>query len=298
MNIYQAKSIDLETLLDHLGAKPDKVKGDEVWYYSPLRVENTPSFHIKPSKRIWFDFGIGKGGDVIDFAQSYLALNGRPSDVTDALKWLASYVPVNDNTPPRKAPNKKDDSSSFELVRIGKIEHPALISYIHERAFDPVLALVNLKEAHIRKYGEDKTYFGLAFANDNGGYEFRNKFFKSTIGKKGLTTIKGSNQPSNTVHVFEGFSDYLTYLTMIERPEPHDDAIVLNSLSFHPLMVEKLAGRQGQVLTWYDNDKAGRQKTTDLADQLKASQLKHRDMAHVYQGFNDLNDYVMSMHPQ
>jgi DNA primase len=45
--------------------------GDEVWYFSPFRNEKTASFKIKMSDNVWYDFGDGAGGNVIDFVMRY-----------------------------------------------------------------------------------------------------------------------------------------------------------------------------------------------------------------------------------
>jgi len=66
-----------------------KRKGNRLWALSPFRNEKNSSFMVDPDRQRWFDFGIGKGGDVIDFikelkglsfkeALSYLGINGKP----------------------------------------------------------------------------------------------------------------------------------------------------------------------------------------------------------------------------
>jgi CHC2 zinc finger len=42
---------------------------------SPFRpAEKTPSFKIDPVKNLWFDFGSGEGGTIIDFVQKLYKL--------------------------------------------------------------------------------------------------------------------------------------------------------------------------------------------------------------------------------
>ena len=73
MNSSQAKKISLYSLMHHIGRSPVDVRksGDEVWYCSPFRNEKTGSFKIKLSENVWYDFGEGAGGNIIDFVMRY-----------------------------------------------------------------------------------------------------------------------------------------------------------------------------------------------------------------------------------
>jgi hypothetical protein len=124
---------------------------------------------------------------------------------------------------------------STEIQSIGPVKSKALLTYLRQRHISIPLAASRVQEAHYR-CGE-KTYFGLAFANDSGGYELRNPMFKGTLGTKDITTIPGPT--SDRVSVFEGFFDYLTAVTMNNGPLDHT-AIILNSVSFRDRTVEKI----------------------------------------------------------
>ena len=56
MNIQQAKSLALPDFLARLGHKPTHTRGQALWYRSPFRAENTPSFKVDGARNIWFDF--------------------------------------------------------------------------------------------------------------------------------------------------------------------------------------------------------------------------------------------------
>lgn len=66
MNIEQAKQIPIVEVLDRLGHTPHRQVRDQLWYFSPFRSEATPSFKVNPIANLWYDFGEGRGGDVID----------------------------------------------------------------------------------------------------------------------------------------------------------------------------------------------------------------------------------------
>ena len=63
----EANRIDLVDFLQTLGYPHQKIRGDDYWYLSPLRAEKTPSFKVARKLNLWFDHGLGKGGNLIDF---------------------------------------------------------------------------------------------------------------------------------------------------------------------------------------------------------------------------------------
>ena len=71
----EAKQIDLVDYLSTLGFKPAKIRGNDYWYLSPLRDEKTPSFKIDRKINCWYDHGMGKGGNLINFGMAYFNCN-------------------------------------------------------------------------------------------------------------------------------------------------------------------------------------------------------------------------------
>ena len=64
----EVKEMDMVIYLSGLGYEPVKISKFDHWYLSPLRNEKTPSFKINKRINKWFDHGLGKGGNLIDFA--------------------------------------------------------------------------------------------------------------------------------------------------------------------------------------------------------------------------------------
>ncbi|MGH2642973.1 MAG: CHC2 zinc finger domain-containing protein [Chitinophagaceae bacterium] len=71
LSIREAKEIDLVDYLSTLGYEPSKIRNNDYWYLSPFRNEKTPSFKINRRINRWYDHGLGKGGNLIDFAILY-----------------------------------------------------------------------------------------------------------------------------------------------------------------------------------------------------------------------------------
>ena len=68
MNIQEAKTIRLADYLQSLGYSPVKQQGKSLWYKSPFREETEASFKVNTELNQWYDFGTGKGGNIIALA--------------------------------------------------------------------------------------------------------------------------------------------------------------------------------------------------------------------------------------
>lgn len=86
MNIEQAKRIPLALILEKIGCKPVRDNGHKATYLSPIRHEKTPSFQVDNAKNLWYDFGIGKGGGIIELTCAWLESQNESHTVPDALR--------------------------------------------------------------------------------------------------------------------------------------------------------------------------------------------------------------------
>lgn len=68
MTIQDVKQIKLADYLQSLGYTPVKQQGKNLWYKSPLREETDASFKVNTELEKWYDFGIGKGGNILALA--------------------------------------------------------------------------------------------------------------------------------------------------------------------------------------------------------------------------------------
>ncbi len=88
MNCAEANQLDMVDYLESIGIQAKKIKGNDYWYHSPFREEREPSFKINKSKNVWYDHGLGKGGNLIDFLIEFYQCN-----VTNALQNLSLFHP-------------------------------------------------------------------------------------------------------------------------------------------------------------------------------------------------------------
>ena len=283
MNIDQIKQIKLQDFLATMGCKPVKQYGVNLMYLSPLRTEKHASFKINTELNLWYDFGIGKGGNIIDLAE----LLYNSSDVSylihqierNALGCVSVSLPtVKPNAP----------QNSFENLQVLSITHPALINYLEERCIGIEIARTVCKELHFDTRG--KHYFGIGFPNIAGGYEIRNPFFKGGITPKDISLFH-NEESKQSCFVFEGFIDFLSFM-MLRRKEndglKRQDYLVLNSVSNVHKALESLSHYKN-VQCFLDNDEAGRNAYKQLSEELGSSVL---DSSSLYSDFKDLNDYL------
>ena len=133
-----------------------------------------------------------------------------------------------------------------------------------------------------------RLYQAIGFANLSGGYELRdNKTFKGTIAPKDITPI--FTDRTEPVCIFEGFMDFLSFLSMKEEITNH--CLVMNSVSNVARTIRYLNDRHlTNIRAFLDNDEAGRRAVQDF---IKAG-FHVEDMNIHYKDFKDLNDFHVS----
>lgn len=289
MNSAQAKKIPIVQIMERLGHQPvRKDKGGVEWVYnSPFRKEKEPSLFVNIQKNVWNDFG-DIGGNALDFVMRYRQCGvSEALDTLDQLFRHVGYKP----SPPQPIPSRSqsDESPAFVLDEASPLSHSVLTRYLaQDRAIDPVIARNYVKEVNFHNSKTGKHYFAIGFENLSGGYEIRNAFFKSSLGKKDLSILKGEGGGEELL-VFEGFMDFLSYLTDINRKSVGSDVLILNSVSFTQKAKQLiLAQGYSRVLAFLDNDKKGIETLASLQElPVTVIACNHR-----YEGFKDYNEYL------
>ena len=286
MNTNEAKQIRIEEYLHSLGYDPVRKQGDSLWYKSPFRNEREPSFKVNTERNLWYDFSAGRGGNIIALARELYASDSLPYLLERIAEQAPSVRPVSFSFG-KQALSKP----SFQQLEVVPLSSPALYSYLRQRGINTELAKRECRE--VRYLTDGKPYFAVGFPNRSGGYEIRNKFFKGCIAPKDITHIR-QEQPRETCCLFEGFMDYLSFLTLrLERcPNCPDldgqDYIVLNSTSNLSKAIRPLGG-YGRIHCFLDNDKAGMEAVQELREKYG---MRVRDASHIYGDYNDLNDFL------
>lgn len=281
--IKEIKSIPLASFLSRIGHEPAARKGTRLWYKSPLRQEHTPSFKVETTLNCWYDFGLGRGGNIIDLAAEMY----QSTDLRYLMRCIADSCPVPSVQTVASSSPQRHSAPSMERFEVVPLEHRALVAYLQERGIPAHIAKAKCKEAHYCVNG--RFYFAVAFENVSGGCELRNRYFKGCRGHKDISYLPWARDgPSTECVVFEGFIDYLSALTLdiISRA----DAIILNSIVNVNKAVPFLRGYK-TINCYLDNDTAGQTALSELTAMYGSILI---DRSTLYSEFNDLNDYIVN----
>ena len=287
-DLSRIKRYSIVEYLERKGVKPVRRTAAYALYCSPLREETHPSFKVDTEKNLWIDYGEGRGGSIID-----LCMRMEGCTLSEAIRRLGQNAPVNDtysflndfvpnNSQPVMAVN-----GARRLIEISD----TLPSHFQENLTK--VRCINLEKAMpflkcISYEVRGRRYQAIGFANLTGGYELRDdKTFKGTIAPKDITPI--FTDRAEPVCIFEGFMDFLSFLSMKEEIINH--CLVMNSVSNVARTIRYLNDRHlTHIRAFLDNDEAGRRAVQDF---IKAG-FHVEDMNIHCKDFKDLNDFHVS----
>ena len=281
--LQNIKNIPIADYLHARGIQPVKKYGSYALYNAPYREDHNASMKVDFARNLWFDFGLGKGGSIIDLVMLLQGCNAH-----EAISHLAgNNLSFHSATPPKEKVAALSPSARH-ILGISEELPPHLQRYLQEeRKIDLSLAKPYLRSVCYEVGG--RTYIAIGFANRAGGYELRDdKTFKGTIAPKDISVIAGD--ANNVPHcIFEGFMDFLSYLTM--KGKEIAPCIVLNSVSnVHRAVTYIREHHIDCVRAFLDNDEAGRR----AMQVLQSAGMSAEDMSRHYGGYKDLNEYHVS----
>ena len=296
MTYQEANNISIKDYLDSLGILPVVDKLYYGMYHSPFRQDDTPSLKVDYGVNLWCDFGTGEGGSLIDLVMKQHSCNayGAISRLEQGYYSANTFSFQGKSISERNAAKeeKKQLASPIEIRKIQPLQNPALINYLKSRNIAPEVVSDYVQEMYYCVNG--KPLFALAFKNDAGGYELRNPGYKGCTSPKDITRIQFAGKRNNACFVFEGFMDYLSFLTIRHKNSPTypcidwQDYIILNSTANVDKALYPL-GEYERIHCLLDNDEAGRKATQAIQ---KEYDWRVRDASHLYSGHKDLNDYL------
>ena len=270
--------MDLVNYLASLGHEPRKIRGNDFWYHSPLRDERVPSFKVNRKINRWYDFGLGQGGNLIDFAILY-----QGCSVGDFISTFA----LRNNTKTTllmRRPLDYSPDNKIEIKEVVSLRSDGLLKYLKERRVSIRIADLYCKEVRYRV--GNKHFFSIGFPNRSGGFELRNAYFKSSSSPKDFSLLKGF---SDRLLVFEGFMDFLTFRTLHPKlDETKRNFLILNSISLFERARDHMESHRSVGL-YLDRDKAGLAWTQRALSIHKC----YRDESAMYKNFKDLNEWAM-----
>ena len=291
--LSRIKRYPIVEYLERKGIKPVRRTPAYALYRSPLRAETHPSFKVDTEKNLWIDYAEGRGGSLID-----LCMRLEGCTLSEAIHRLGQTAPDNtvysshkdfsqNNLQPTMAANE-----TRKLISISDTLPPHLQEYLTKvRCIDLEKAKAFLKCISYEVRG--RRYQAIGFANQSGGYELRdNGTFKGAIASKDITLIVTDKQTEHAIDkplpvcVFEGFMDFLSFLSMKEEIASH--CLVMNSVSNVARTIRYLNDHNlTHIRAFLDNDDAGRRTVQEF---VKVG-FKVEDMSRYYKDFKDLNEF-------
>ena len=215
--IPYSNRISIRDFLAWRGIQPKYERNGYGMYLSPLREERTPSFKVDYVQNLWYDFGSGEGGTLRTLVMRLERCDSREAvrRLQNGEKRDAGSVSLSPGVGERPAAGgplpvlRPATLPAFRILSDAPLRHPALVGYLASRGIVPSVAAAFCREVRYEING--RAFFAIGFRNDAGGWELRSARFKGGSSPKHITTI---DNRSDTVIAFEGFMDFLAYLSL------------------------------------------------------------------------------------
>ena len=278
-DIDMIRRIPFAEFLARLGNEAVRRSGNELWDSAPYRSERTPSFRVNVAKQLWYDFGLGKGGDIFTLAGEF----AQSVDFMEQARFIAKAANMVVDRSEKPIYQPKPAEPAFEGVEAVPLLRSPLTDYLAERGIPYAVAS---RYCCRLNYGvRGKRYFAVGFPNVAGGFEIRSRFFKGCVPPKDVSSVKTENTTADVCSVFEGFMDFLSAATLgLET----GDCLVLNSVSNVEKAMKHLDA-YGRINCFLDRDEAGR-RTLDVLGKRHSGRICDRSA--LYDGCKDLNEYL------
>ena len=278
----------LNYILQNVTTETEK-RGVNLFIKSPFTSEKTASFCIFQKTDSFFDYSSDFGGDVVELHRKLNSLSRREAYRQMIQGEFQGTVSLINLLPPNP---HKVAKSTFKVLEIIDIEDQDLINYFYlGRGINPHILKEHCKEIHYEVKGFNNK--GICFINNIGGYEIRSAKFKGGFGSKDVKFIQGAGDPDlrkKYLNIFEGFSDFLAYLTLSNKLNDYYNTYVLNSVVFKDRI--KLPDGTQKLRCFVDNDDAGN-KAIEYYKVLYGEEMV-QDMRGYYKDFNDVNEYLIA----
>ena len=301
-------SIPVVDVLAHYGKRVDH-RG--YMYYSPFRDEATPSMRVTVNRAdgtwMWADYGgVPSGGKFVDGGGclDLVCRLGNLSGYGEAMAVLEEIaagtgrevIRRESEAFRRQAPKASGiviDAVSPEFTRRSLVRYATKVRGIPMS----LLSRYCRQVTYHTKADASRTYTVIGFPNNAGGWALRGSgdgrkinsvWGLSTIGSDG-TLRKDASASSDKCLLFEGFMDFLSFLSWRGTDSPGADVCVMHSAS-NAVHVRDYVLAHDKVRTFFDNDEAGTRATEMVRAWCGEAGKDFKDGRTAYSEYNDVND--------
>jgi hypothetical protein len=290
-----------------LNQNRSKKNGNELWYHSPLRADDgTPSFKVNVTKNVWYDYGVDEGGTIIDLVTKLTSCSVR--DALHELERSGLYSPAlsapttwkserqdwdkskrENQINSQLAGQKEKGCASLELISADLLTDTVLFRYLDMRKIKLEVAQRYCSQIVFKPPHSPSKYFGVGFPAGDG-FEVRNALnFKGFVGQRkdiSVHEVPGAEM----LQVFEGFTDFLAYLSHGKSSQQSHSVVVLNSTMLWRRVLPHIQNPQyKEIRLYFDNDDAGDHATANILGATDHPNIN--DMREHYSNFEDVNDW-------
>lgn len=278
--IDEIKDIDVVGFLEARGFKGTK-RGNRIWFLSPFRPEETkPSFCVFVNSNKWVDYGEeNRTGDILDLVCKLEGCDTKTAiDILKKQTDSIRFEPIDIPTEPLLTVSSVYDS----------FISPEIILYLKSRGIPKTIYSKHVKEVHYSfKENPEKVYYGAGWANDEGGWEIRNKIHKYCCSPKAITTVTNDG---GTLNLFEGWINFLSALVYFGVDRLEGTTIVLNGLGMYYRIKDTLL--QYQKINCFLDWGRGGDSVTDMIRSTVGVEKVH-DNRYLWREDEDLNDMLI-----
>lgn len=262
--------------------------GSEFYFHDENK---TKKISVKENGIMFFDHKSGIGGQKIKAVMDFSNLSWYRS-----MQFMEQFIGV-DLSHIYNNIKEEIKLSSKETCHISAILRPnnyKLIEYFNKRGISPETLKNNAKQIHFQL--EDRHSFGIGLQNILGGYDIRNSEGKLKLGKSSYSSI--GNNHSNTLAVFEGLTDYLSFTQIVSDRIDEFRFIVLNSVHNVDKFINDFQDYNGIVMSILDSGKAGTEATKKICTYFGENSSDLRPNFNIgddHDSHKDLNDYLLGI---
>jgi len=295
VDLQQIKKIDLLSFIQDLTGQMGVKTSRCFLFLSPLRQEKSPSFAVYPDTNSFYDFGIGKGGDIINFTMLY-----RDCTFKEALEWLSGsgsnirfYYSTHHYLLKQDIDNG-DKAREFYNVLKGRTRISWVKSYFQKmgvRYYTEIDAVTYFNKK------ENSTYVCIPCPNPNDPISLECRLYVGD-GNRRLTLFNKSlwvftRDPANFL-ITESILDCLAGEIILDNNSL--SLIALNGVGNKDKAIDFIKKHQPkQVILALDADEPGRQTQKEIAERVKDSTEVFYCTAHKKAGVKDLHKLLKTL---
>ncbi len=189
--------------------------------------------------------------------------------------------------------NETNHKSEIKVIRSTVPNNKKLLSFFENIGISKQVLEENTQQVHYGVNG--KEYFGIGLKNQSNGYDIRNPFMKSKIGKNDFSLIQGKEK--NRMVVFSEITNALSFLQLLKKNNKENNYLLvcLNSTKNIDKFIEKNKDYNGSIRLILDGNTAGDNATKKLLTAFKDKNIE--DARHFYNinetNNSNLNNYLI-----